>query len=56
MPGRLDAIQVLNAVSKSITRAKKLLDKVDHDKLWASIRSNDALAAYDLFYKELGLD
>ncbi|MAU11568.1 MAG: xylose isomerase [Anaerolineaceae bacterium] len=56
MPGRLDAIKVLNAVNKSILRAKNLLDKVDHDRLWTAIRSNDALAAYDLFYRELGLD
>lgn len=56
MPGRLDSIQVLNAVSRSIKRAKNLLDKVDHDELWAAIRSNNAMAAYDLFYKELGLD
>ena len=56
MPGRLDAIQVLNAVGRSITRAKNLLSKVDHNDLWAAIRSNDAMAAYDLFYKELGVD
>jgi xylose isomerase len=56
MPGRLDAIQVLNAVGRSIKRAKNLLDKVDHDDLWTAIRSNNAMAAYDLFYKELGLD
>jgi xylose isomerase len=56
MPGRLDAIQVLNAVSRSIKRAKKLLSKVDHDDLWTALRSNNAMAAYDLFYKELGLD
>jgi xylose isomerase len=56
MPGRLDAIEVLNAVSRSIKRAKNLLLKVDHDALWSAIRSNNALAAYDQFYKELGLD
>lgn len=56
MPGRLDAVEVLNAVGKSIKRAKSLLGKVDHDTLWAAIQRNDALAAYDLFYNAMGLD
>lgn len=56
MPARLDSIQVLNAVSKSVTRARKLLSKVNKDALWAAIQRNDALAAYDLFYAALGLD
>lgn len=56
MPARLDAIQVMNAVGKSIKRAKKLISKVDQDQLWAAIRRNDALVAYDLFYAALGLD
>lgn len=56
MPARLDAIEVLNAVSRSIKRAKRLLELVDRDALWDCIRRNDALAAYDLFYAALGLD
>lgn len=56
MPGRLDSVQVLNAVGKSIKRGKKLLSKVDKDKLWECIHRNDAMAAYDLFYDALGLD
>jgi xylose isomerase len=56
MPGRLDAVEVLNQVGRSIKRAKNLLAKVDHDQLWACIRSNNAMAAYDLFYDALGLD
>jgi xylose isomerase len=56
MPARLDSIEVLNAVSRSIKRGKKLLSKVDKDALWAAIQRNDAMAAYDLFYAALGLD
>ena len=56
MPARLDAVEVLTAVGRSITRGQKLLSMVDKDTLWAAIRRNDALAAYDLFYAALGLD
>ncbi len=56
MPGRLDGINVLNSVRHSIKPAKKLISKVNEDELWAAIRSNDALAAYDMFYAAMGLD
>jgi xylose isomerase len=56
MPARLDSIEVLNAVSRSIKRAKNLLAKVDRQTLWATIQRNDAMAAFDLFYAALGLD
>ncbi len=56
MPGRLDGIDVLNAVGKSISRAKNLIARVDAAELWATIQQGDALAAYDQFYAALGLD
>ncbi len=56
MPARLEAIQVLNAVAKSIKRGKRLLAKVDQAALWTAIQRNDAMAAYDLLYAALGLD
>ena len=56
MPARLDTIAVLNAVGKSIVRAKNLIARVDPDELWQTIKQGDALAAYDLFYSALGLD
>ena len=56
MPARLDAVKVISAVGRSIVRGKKLLEKVDHDALWAAIHRNDAMVAYDLFFAALGLD
>ncbi|NDJ62420.1 MAG: sugar phosphate isomerase/epimerase [Chloroflexi bacterium] len=56
MPARLDAIKVMSAVARSIKRAQNLLAKVDKDELWALIKQNDALAAYDLLYAGMGLD
>lgn len=56
MPARLDGVTVLNKVGQSIVRAKNMIARVDEDELWALIKQNDALAAYDLFYAGLGLD
>ncbi len=56
MPARLDAVQVLTAVGRSIRRARNLIARVDQEVLWAAIRRNDALAAFDLFYAALQLD
>jgi len=56
MPARLDPILVLNQVSRSIKRGMKLIEKVDQDALWSAIQTNDAMAAFDMFYGALGLD
>jgi xylose isomerase len=56
MPARLDTVAVMNAVGKSIARARNTIAKVDTDQLWSLIKINDALAAHDLFYEALGLD
>ena len=56
MSSRLDTVSVMNAVGKSIARAQNALAKVDKDELWALIKKNDALAAYDLFFASWGLD
>jgi xylose isomerase len=56
MSSRLDTVSVMNAVGKSIVRAKNALARVDNNELWALVKKNDALAAYDLFYASLGLD
>ncbi len=55
MPARLDGIEVMNAVGRSIIRVQRLINKVDKDKLWSAIQRNDALAAYDLFYDAMGI-
>lgn len=56
MPARLDAVEVLNQVSRSIRRGKRLLEKVDTDALWSAIQRADPMTAFDLFYGALGLD
>jgi xylose isomerase len=56
IPARLDTVAVMNGVGKSIACAKSTIAKVDTDQLWSLIKTNDALAAHDLFCASLGLD
>jgi hypothetical protein len=56
MPGRLDAIEVMNTFSRSLWRVLRLLEKADRDALRRAIRAGDALAAHDVLYAAMELD